>query len=33
MEQRDGAKLLQIRNWKAAARDKEWRKKVVEAMA
>jgi hypothetical protein len=26
--QRDAANLLQIRNWKTAARDKEWRKKV-----
>jgi hypothetical protein len=32
--QRNAANLLQIRNWKAAARDKEeWRKKVGEAMA
>jgi hypothetical protein len=32
--QRDEANLLRIRNWKAAARDKEeWRKKVGEAMA
>jgi hypothetical protein len=32
--QRDAANLLRIRNWKAAARDKEeWRKKVGEAMA
>jgi hypothetical protein len=32
--QRDTANLLQIRNWKAVARDKEeWRKKVGEAMA
>jgi hypothetical protein len=31
--QRDAANLLQIRNWKAAARDRdEWRKKVGEAM-
>jgi hypothetical protein len=26
--QRDAANLLRILNWKAAARDKEWRKKV-----
>jgi len=31
--QRDAANLLRIRNWKAAARDKEWRKKVGEAVA
>jgi len=32
--QRDAATLPRIRNWKAAARDKEkWRKKVREAMA
>jgi hypothetical protein len=31
--QRDAANLLRIRNWKAAARDEEWRKKVGEAMA
>jgi hypothetical protein len=32
--QRDAANLLRIRNWKAAARDREkWRKKVGEAMA
>jgi hypothetical protein len=31
--QRDAANLLWIRNWKAAARDEEWRKKVGEAMA
>jgi hypothetical protein len=32
--QGDAANLLLIRNWKAAARDKEeWRKKVTEAMA
>jgi hypothetical protein len=31
--QRDAANLLRIRNWKAVARDKEWRKKVGEAMA
>jgi hypothetical protein len=32
--QRDAANLLRIRNWKAAARDKqEWSKKVGEAMA
>jgi hypothetical protein len=32
--QRDAANLLQIRNWKATARDKEeWRKKVGEVMA
>jgi hypothetical protein len=31
---RDAANLLRIRNWKAAASDKEeWRKKVGEAMA
>jgi hypothetical protein len=31
--QRDAANLFRIRKWKAAARDKEWRKKVGEAMA
>jgi hypothetical protein len=31
--QRDAGNLLWIRTWKAAARDKEWRKKVGEAMA
>jgi hypothetical protein len=31
--QRDAANLLRIWNWKAAARDKEWRKKVGKAMA
>jgi hypothetical protein len=31
--QRDAANLLRIRKWKAVARDKEWRKKVWEAMA
>jgi hypothetical protein len=32
--QRDAANLLRIRNWKAAAGDKEeWRKKVGEEMA
>jgi hypothetical protein len=32
--QRDAANLLQIRNWKAAERDKEeWKKTVGEAMA
>jgi hypothetical protein len=32
--QRDAANLLTIRNWKAAARDKEeWRNKVRESMA
>jgi hypothetical protein len=32
--QRGAANLLRIRNWKAAARDKEeWRKKIGEAMA
>jgi hypothetical protein len=31
--QKGAANLLGIRNWKAAARDEEWRKKVVEAMA
>jgi hypothetical protein len=31
--QRDAANLLQIRNWKAAERDKDWRKKVGKAMA
>jgi hypothetical protein len=30
--QTDASKLLRIRKWKAAARDKEWRKKVGEAM-
>jgi hypothetical protein len=30
--QRDAANLLRFRNWKVAARDKEWRKKVGEAM-
>jgi hypothetical protein len=32
--QKDAANMLRIRNWKAAAREKEeWRKKVGEAMA
>jgi hypothetical protein len=32
--QRDAANLLQIRNWKATARDnEEWRKKVGDAMS
>jgi hypothetical protein len=32
--QRNAANLLQIRNWKVVARDKEeWRKKDGEAMA
>jgi hypothetical protein len=31
--QRDAAILLRIRTWKSVARDKEWRKKVGEAMA
>jgi hypothetical protein len=29
----DATKLLRTPNWKAAARDKEWRKEVGEAMA
>jgi hypothetical protein len=31
--QRVASNLLWIRNWKAAARDEGWRKKVGEAMA
>jgi hypothetical protein len=32
--QRDAVNLLQIRNWKSAARDRDkWKKKVGEAMA
>jgi hypothetical protein len=31
--QRDAVNLLRIQNWKAAARDEEWRKKAGETMA
>jgi hypothetical protein len=31
--QMDADNLLRIRNWKAVARDEEWRKKFSEAMA
>jgi hypothetical protein len=31
--QRDAANLLWIWNWKATARDEEWKKKVGKAMA